>query len=178
MLRVIKIGVVLWLLVVMLALGGCLGGNAVGQIPVPGKPAPDFQLESLRGQAISLSELRGRPVLLNFWAIWCGPCRLEMPFLQEVYKDGEWEKRGLVILAVNLGEPAEVVREFMETNGFSFTVLLDTEGKAGMLYNAAAIPTTYFIDNDGIIRNKKTGAFTRKSDIDQALLNMLMKAEQ
>ena len=177
MARVIGIVVAIFLLVVMLAAGGCSGGTDTRQVPAPGKTAPDFQLQSLDGQAISLSELRGRPVLINFWATWCGPCRIEMPFLQEVSEDREWAERGLVILAVNLGEPASTVRKFMESNRLSFTVLLDSEGKVEMLYNAAVIPITYFIDNDGIIRGIKRGAFMERSDIDRFLLNALMKAE-
>ncbi len=176
MARVTKIVLALFLIIVMLAVAGC-SKSPSGGVPVPGKTAPDFQLESLDGASISLDGLRGRPVLLNFWATWCGPCRHEMPFLQEVSQDEEWKKRGLVILAVNLGETAPAVRKFMEVNRLSFTVLLDSEGKVGVMYNAQYIPTTYFIDNDGIIRNVKTGAFTRKSDIDRVLMNMLMKKE-
>jgi len=167
---------VLFLLMVMLA-AGCSGGSGGRQAPVPGKTAPDFQLKSLEGETISIGEQRGRPVLLNFWATWCGPCRHEMPFLQEVFEDGEWQKRGLVILTVNLGEAAPSVRQFMEAYGLSFTVLLDKEGKVGALYNTAAIPTTFFIDNGGIIRGMQRGAFVERPDIDRFLLNSMMKAE-
>ncbi len=178
--RVKRVFPVLFLLIVMLAAAGCSGesgdGQAPGQAPVPGKTAPDFQLESLDGESISLDGLRGKPVLLNFWATWCGPCRHEMPFLQEVFEDEEWTKRGLVILAVNLGETAPAVRKFMEANRLSFTVLLDTEGRVGTLYNTAAIPTTFFIDNGGIIRDMQRGAFIERPHIDQFLLNAIMKA--
>lgn len=177
MARVIKVVVALSLLMVVLAAAGCSGGSGVKQAPAVGRAAPDFQLESLDGQAISLAELRGRPVIINFWATWCGPCRTEMPALQEIYEDRDWEERGLVILAVNLGESASAVRKFMEANGLSFTVLLDSEGRTGMLYNAQYIPTTYFVDNDGIIRHIKMGAFRERSEIDRSLLNMLMKVE-
>jgi peroxiredoxin len=167
---------VMLLLMVMLA-AGCSGESSGGQAPVPGKTAPDFQLKSLAGETISIGELRGRPVLLNFWATWCSPCRHEMPFLQEVFEDEDWQKRGLVIVAVNLGETAPAVRQFMEANRLSFTVLLDTEGKVGALYNTAAIPTTFFIDNGGIIRGIQRGAFMQRPDIDRFLLNAMMKAE-
>jgi len=177
MAKVTQIVVVLFLLGVMLAAAGCSDGTEARGVPEPGKSAPDFQLESLDGQTIKLSELRGRPVLLNFWATWCGPCRMEMPFLQQVAEDEEWKVRGLVILAVNLGEPASKAQAFVQEYGLSFTVLLDSDGGTGMLYNAQYIPTTYFIDNDGIIRDIKAGAFMNKSEIDRLLLNVFMNAE-
>lgn len=177
MARIIKAAVVLILLAVVQVAAGCSGDNGGGQAPAPNRLAPDFQLQSLDGETISLGDLRGSPVLLNFWATWCGPCRLEMPFLQEVFEDQEWAARGLVMLAVNLQEPGETVRKFMEENRLSFTVLLDTTGEVGRQYNISGIPTTYFIDNDGIIKNVKMGAFTQKSDVDRMLLDMLMKAE-
>lgn len=133
--------------------------------------APDFKLKSLDGQTITLSALKGRSVLLNFWATWCGPCRSEMPFLQEIYKDLKWQARGLLILTVNLQESDTVVRKFMAENAFSFTVLLDTRGEAGQLYNVASIPTTYIIGKDGIIKNSRIGAFTNKMQIEQMLLS-------
>lgn len=172
MVRLIKMAVAFFLLIVVLAMAGC-SGDSGGGVPVSGNPAPDFQLQSLDGETISLSELRGRPVLLNFWATWCGPCRHEMPFLQEVSEDELWRGQGLVILAVNLNEPATKVREFVEFYGLTFPVLLDSQGQVGMLYNAQYIPMTYFVDNGGIIRNIKRGAFTNRSDIDR----FLMKAE-
>jgi len=84
---VIRIVVALFLLMVVLAAAGCSGDSDSGQVPAPGKPAPDFQLKSLDGQTISLGELRGRPVIINFWATWCGPCRIEMPVLQALSED-------------------------------------------------------------------------------------------
>ncbi len=169
MARVIKVVVALFLLMVVLAAAGCSGGSDGGQAPALGRAAPDFQLQNLDGQAISLGELRGRPVIINFWATWCGPCRYEMTFLQEVSEGELWRGQGLVILAVNLGEPASVAREFMEDNGLSFTVLLDSQGEVGMLYNTQYIPMTYFVDKDGIIRNIKRGAFRDSSEIDRFL---------
>jgi peroxiredoxin len=156
---------------------GCSGGATTGQVPVEGGTAPDFTLKSLDGQKVSLRDFRGKSVLLNLWATWCGPCRGEMPFLQEVSEDPEWAKRGLVVLGVNLGESAAAVQQFMEVNSLSFTVLLDTEKEVGVRYNARYIPTTYFIDKDGIIRNIKIGAFASKSDIDRAVINMLTNSE-
>jgi cytochrome c biogenesis protein CcmG/thiol:disulfide interchange protein DsbE len=135
--------------------------------------APDFQLKSLDGPTITLSDLRGQPVLLNFWATWCGPCRFEMPFFQQLSGDPEWQARDLQILAVNIQESEATVSRFMVENGLSFTVLLDTAGEAARLYNVSAIPATYIIDKDGIIINNRVGAFTSKVQIEQMILNSI-----
>jgi peroxiredoxin len=165
MLKVIKI----WLVVMILAI--TLSAGCAKSPPRENNMAPDFKLKSLDGQTITLSALRGRAVLLNFWATWCGPCRFEMPFLQELYKDSKWQARGLLILAVNLQESDTVVRKFLAENALSFAVLLDTGGEAARLYNVASIPTTYIIGKDGIIKNSRIGAFTNKTQIEQTLLS-------
>ena len=85
-----------------------------------GNRAPGFQLNNLDGQSVSLSDFRGSPVLLNFWATWCGPCRFEMPFIQEIFEDKVWTDKGLKILAVDIGESPSDVKEFLNSNGFSF----------------------------------------------------------
>jgi thiol-disulfide isomerase/thioredoxin len=169
MLKVIKICLVGLILTAGL-FAGCTSNHPRGEAT-----APDFQLKSLAGSTVSLSALRGRPVLLNFWATWCGPCRFEMPFLQQLSDDARWQARGLVLLAVNLEESEADVRKFMADNALSFTVLLDTAGKAGRLYNISAIPTTYIIDKDGIIKNSRRGAFADKAQIEQMLSDSLVQ---
>jgi len=153
------------------------GGCSTGQSPESGRAAPDFQLQSLEGQTVSLSDFKGKPVLLNFWATWCGPCRLEMPFLQELSEDPELLAQGLVVLTVNLGESASVAREFMNKNGLTMTVLLDTSQKVGELYNIQYIPTTYFIDKDGRIRDIKVGSFRSKAEITNSLQNSIIQGD-
>lgn len=132
-----------------------------------GNLAPDFQLQDLEGQSVSLSSLRGKPVLLNFWATWCGPCRVEMPYIQRIFE--EWSGRGLVLLAVNIGENPAKAREFMQSNDLSFPVLLDTEEHTARKYNIRGIPTTYFIDKNGIIQDIKIGAFSSEGEIERKL---------
>jgi cytochrome c biogenesis protein CcmG/thiol:disulfide interchange protein DsbE len=161
--KLIKTGIVVMILGIFLA-AGCAQSP-----PRENVTAPDFQLKTLDGSTVTLSALKGRPVLLNFWATWCGPCRSEMPYLQQLSDDTKWQARGLVLLAVNLEESEATVRKFMGDNGFSFTVLLDTAGEAGRLYNISAIPTTHIIDKDGIIKNSRTGAFAGKAQIEQAI---------
>ena len=132
-----------------------------------GSPAPNFKLPNLEGETVSLSDLRGKPVMLNFWATWCPPCREEMPFIQQVYE--QWSDKGLVVLAINLGESSAKVKEFMQSYGLSFPVLLDTKEDVAQKYNIRGIPTTVFIDKNGIIQVRITGAFPNKAAIENKL---------
>jgi len=179
MVKIMKIVMLVLILVSGLAVAGCSSAPA----PVPVQPAPadnlapDFQLQSLDGQTVSLSSLRGRPVMLNFWATWCGPCRAEMPYIQGVFEDEEWTQQGLVILAINVGEASSEAKEFMEDNGLSFHVLLDTDTSVAEDYNIRGIPATFFIDKNGIIKDKKVGSFSSKADIDWRLINSILDSE-
>jgi len=160
-------------LVLGLILAGCSSGTEVAQGPQVDKLAPDFQLPTLDGQAVSLGDFRGKPVLLNFWATWCGPCRFEMPFIQEIFEKKEWSDTGLVILAIDIGENPSEVKEFMENYDLSFPVLLDTNQDVALEYNIRAIPTTFFIDKDGIIQDIKVGAFSGKTEIEKRLVKII-----
>jgi peroxiredoxin len=111
--------------------------------------AVDFTLKNLQGEEISLSSLKGKKIMLNFFATWCGPCKTEMPDMQKLHE--ETKDSNLIILAVNLGESEAVVKSFMQNNKYSFPVLLDTKGTLSGKYNVSAIPTTYFIDKEGNI---------------------------
>jgi thiol-disulfide isomerase/thioredoxin len=132
-----------------------------------GNLAPDFALQDLEGQTVTLSDLRGSPVMLNFWATWCGPCRHEMPFIQQIYE--EWLDKGLVLLTINLRETPAKVEEFMQSNGLSFPALLDRDGSVSLEYNVSGIPTTFFIDKDGIIQEKRIGSFSSAAEIEDYL---------
>jgi cytochrome c biogenesis protein CcmG/thiol:disulfide interchange protein DsbE len=143
------------------------------EAPEIGKPAPDFQLNTLDGQTVTLSELRGIPVLVNFWTTWCDPCRSEMPYLQQVYE--EWQEKGLVLLAINIGESPSQVAMFMQSQGLSLPVLLDSEENIAVMYNVRAIPTTFFIDEDGIIQHITTGAFRSKEAIESILSQLMVQ---
>ena len=153
-------------------LSGCTSSGTTSEYgPGIGKLAPDFTLNSLDGQEVSLSGLRGKPVLLNFWATWCGPCRIEMPLLQEIYE--KWAGKELVLLAVNLHEDPGKVREFVESAGYSFPVLLATGNEVPLSYNIRNIPATFFIDADGVIRDIKIGAFFGVEDIESRLVKIM-----
>jgi thiol-disulfide isomerase/thioredoxin len=153
-------------------LPACAGsGTASDYGPEIGKLAPDFKLNGLDGPEVSLASFRGRPVLLNFWATWCGPCQMEMPMLQEIYQ--KWAGKGLVLLAVNLQEDPASVREFVEDAGYTFPVLLAPGNEVPLAYNIRGIPTTFFVDADGVIRDIKIGAFFGVEEIESKLAKIM-----
>ncbi len=125
-------------------------------IPQNKVEAIDFELEDLNGETRSLSSYRGKVVFLNFWATWCGPCRIEMPSMQRVYN--ELKDEGFEIVAVDLREDKKKVKKFIKKYELTFPVLLDKTGKVGGIYGARAIPTTYIIDRDGFIIGRTIGA--------------------
>lgn len=141
--------------------------------PQVGKLAPVFKFINPGGEKISLSDFRGSSVVLNFWATWCGPCKFEMPLIQALAHDEEKAAKGLVLLTINGGESADTVAKFMIEYGFSFPVLLDTQRGITRAYNVRGIPTTFFIDKDGIIRDIKVGAFTSKTELNSKLNNIM-----
>ncbi|MDT8718649.1 TlpA family protein disulfide reductase [Clostridium sp. 19966] len=120
------------------------------------KKAQDFKLKDLYGKDISLSSLKGKNVLLNFWASWCPPCKAEMPDIEKLYQ--ETKGTDVVILAVNLGEDKDTVKLFIDKNKYNFNILLDTSQEVGATYNIAAIPSWFFIDKDGNLVTSHTGA--------------------
>ena len=136
-----------------------------------GKPTPNFQFQSPDGQATSLSELRGKPVLLNFWATWCGPCVYEMPYFQQVYN--EWSDKGLVVLAINVGESPSTVKSFLQSHDLSLPVLLDTKEDVALRYNIRYFPTTFLIDKNGIIQGIKIGPFLSKEEIEAGIRRVI-----
>jgi len=124
--------------------------------PEVGYLAPDFSLPSLGGQTVRLSDLRGKAVLLNFWATWCAPCRLEMPTMDKAYQ--EYKSRGLEILAVSLDAGSNsVVKNFMQELKLDFPVLLDPDMEVLRLYRMVGIPASFLIDKQGIVRHREVG---------------------
>lgn len=167
--KVLKVTVLL--LLMSMAFSGVLFTGCSSSGPEIGKLAPDFTLTGLDGQEVSLSGFRGQPVLLNFWATWCGPCRMEMPLLQDVYE--KWTGKGLVLLVVNVQESPDLVKEFIEDAGYTFPVLLSPGSKVPLAYNIRGIPATFFIDADGVIRDVKVGAFFTMGEIESTLVKIM-----
>jgi peroxiredoxin len=122
-----------------------------------GKPAPDFELTSLNGSAVRLSDYQGHPVLINYWATWCPPCREELPLIQKRY---ERFSPDLVVLAINAGEDQETVKNYIDKNSFTFSVLLDPDWKAEALFGIMAYPTSVFINDKGIILARYVGGMS------------------
>ncbi len=137
--------------------GGILGETE--GLPEPGETAPDFALPDLAGETVRLSDLRGRPVVLNFWATWCAPCRIEMPMLEQAAADGGDD---LAVLVINQGETAEQVGAFFDDVGLSLPALLDSDGEVGRAYGAVYLPSTFIIGPDGIVSAVHHGILSRE----------------
>lgn len=144
--------------------------------PQAGFPAPDFQLTSLDGESLSLSQFAGQAVIVNFWASWCSPCKAEMPALERVYRENLSE--GLVILGVNAThqDSPRAVSQFVQAQGLTFPVLMDSDGGASRRYRTQALPTTFFIDRTGVIREVIIGGPMAEALLRIRVMNLLESA--
>ena len=133
-------------------------GVVVGGHPLLGKPAPEIDLETLDGERVVLSDLRGRPVLVNFWATWCIPCREEFPLMVAAYE--EHRDSGLEILGVVHDDTADGARSFASDLGAHWPMLFDGDDVAWEDYLGVGMPTSFFIDSDGVVRAFSLGGFT------------------
>src|SRR5216110_411403 len=129
-----------------LAMGATLESGAVA----PATAAPDFTLRTMGGPNLRLQEQRGRVVLINFWATWCGPCRQEMPHLNRLYE--KYRASGFVLLGVNVDDDKRNAVDVAAKLGLKFPVLLDTDKKVSRLYELSTMPSTVLIDRDGRVR--------------------------
>ena len=130
-----------------------------GLIPAPQERflAPDFSLQTPSGETFTLSDLRGQPVLINFWASWCPPCRSEMPAMQRVYND--FNEKGFTVLAINVtnSDSLDEAIAFAQLHKLTFPILLDHDGSIDRTYRVRSLPTSFFVDGEGEIREVVVG---------------------
>jgi thiol-disulfide isomerase/thioredoxin len=154
-------------LLLLLPLAGSSASRLVSQ------PAPDFALRSFDGQNVRLSEHLGEVVLINFWATWCGPCRQEMPLLDEIY--ARYRRAGLVLFSVNIDEEQDAAVEMAQTLKVSYPVLFDARKDVSRAYDVGTMPLTVLIDREGVVRyvseGYKPGYEQRYTDRLRELLN-------
>jgi len=175
----------LGLLVVMPVWG--VSSSDAGQIsPMPaqhadrnsvrvGDEAPNFRLRDLQGRMMSLSQFRGKVVLLNFWATWCGPCRIEMPAMERLYQT--ISHQDFEILAVSTDpQGAAVTRPFQREMGLTFPILHDPDMRTGLTYGTRTLPLSFMVDRQGIVRKKIFGARDWDSPEARELIQILLKS--
>jgi len=161
----------------VLAFSGALGSQApsasvivVGRNPLIGQPAPDFTLQTIDGQTVSLASLRGRPVIVNFWASWCGPCRQEFPLLVTAYQ--KYSSDGLQILGVIHDDGPQTATSFAQSYGATWPLLPDPNETAWTAFKNSLVPVSYYIDRDGIVRAVSYGP-PPSNDIDAVIAKIL-----
>jgi peroxiredoxin len=147
----------------VLVLLGILGMAA--RPPLVGSPAPEIVLKDLQGRDVKLSDLRGKVVLVNFWATWCKPCKEEMPAMQASYD--KLRDKGFVVLAVNELEDTARVAEHIRTHGHTFEVVMDHNNEVANMYGVVGLPASFLIDPQGIVRERISGSLLTESRIEE-----------
>jgi peroxiredoxin len=145
----------------------------LGIEPIKKKPAPDFLLKDIDGNAVRLHDFKGKVVLLNFWATWCPSCRFEMPSMEAVHQD--LNSQGLVVLAVALRDSTDDVRSFYNEHSLSFPALLDHDAEASQVYEIWSLPTTFVINKHGYVVGKVMGYRDWSSDRSRDFFLHLLK---
>lgn len=141
------------------------------EAPIPGYLAPKFSLISTTGEEVNLADYHGRPVVLNFWATWCPPCRAEVPHFQSasVKYNGQ-----AIVLGIDQGEPLSIVADFGTSFGLSYPLLIDENSEVNRQFGVVALPTTIFVDADGIVREVYTG-LVNKAVLEDRIDRLLME---
>jgi peroxiredoxin len=180
--RNLKFGIGLLIAILGLTVNACAGinpGNASGgntarpNVAKVGDLAPEINLKTMTGEQFVLSQLKGKAVLVNFWATWCGPCRAEFPAF--VRKTKEYADKGFVIVGINTQDDNsdEGVLTFMRNSVVNFTIARDLDGNVAKMYRVTGLPTSYFIDRNGIIRDVVIGGPIPDEKIDEVVTKLL-----
>ena len=148
----------------------CSGCCAVKVSAEVGARAPDFSLPTIDGDTLTLSDLRGKPVILTFWTTGCGACLYQMPFFQVAQEEMGQEVN---IIAIDIGESGGLVQLFAAYYGYTFTFALDYDGSVYNEYNVRGTPTNFLIDEDGVIQDIRIGAYLDEYQLMQALEDLL-----
>ena len=174
---VTKLAVFAGILFLLFLFGYSIFGNKVFEKPSPlvGTQAPDFTLNLFNGDQLRLSELKGKAVLLNFWASWCGPCRSEAPALEASWK--KYKDKPVVFLGVNVWDDKSNALQYINSFGGGYINGMDPKGEIAVEYGVAGVPETYFIDPSGKIVDKYTGQLTKET-IDYFLEKALSPSKQ
>ena len=157
---------------VLLATLGLASGASVAAL-APSSAAPDFTLRSMEGKNLRLGEQRGKVVMVNFWATWCGPCLVEMPHLNRLYE--KYRSAGFVLFGVNVDEDVQKAVALAQKMGLKFPVLADTDKRVSKQYDLTAMPSTVLIDRDGRVRHVHRGYRDGFEDMYEKQLRELLK---
>lgn len=163
---------VLLVAILAVAVSGGLAWSMGSRVPVVGAPAEDFRLVDLEGKQQSLSQYRGKVVLVNFWATWCKPCTTEMPAMQATYD--RLRDKGFVVLAINELEDDAKVREHIKQHGHTFPVLMDRENKVANQFGVFGLPVSVFIDEKGVVQEYIKGGLLTE----QLILDVVAKIQK
>jgi len=138
--------------------------------PLIGSPSPHFQLKTLKGSSTAIADYRGKVILLNFWATWCKPCMKEMPEIQAAYE--EYKDQDFVVLAVNFGEKPKKAALLVKQMGLTFPILLDRKVELASRHQVVSLPVSFFIDRNGIIKERVFGGTLTKEGIGEVFLRI------
>ena len=153
-----NIFIFVWLLVAVLLFNSCKKEEEVSAVESDIQYAKDFSLSSLDGnKKVELKDFMGKPVVINFWASWCGPCREEMPFLERSWK--QYRDKGVIFIGIDVLDDEKAAREFLTAFGISYANLKDQSGEVASKYGVIGLPATIFIDKEGRIVRKNYGPF-------------------
>jgi len=131
---------------------------------------PDFTLQTINGETISLSDFRGKPVMLIFWKINCAACQFQIPYTQAFYD--EWSSDTIAVLTINVGDSISAVQDYITSREITYPVLLDQQGKVAQTYGLPGVPVTFLIDSEGIMKAYKIGAFQSQEEIEDSLTSV------